>query len=93
MKVEKCSCPESVEPKTLSFDEITKKEGIYRHYGGNPDVRLITIAHGEYNVTLYSHGKFLSPASKAGWNNYRFIECPDEVVCFEVRKRSFGARS
>ena len=91
MKVEPC-CEAAVEssPKTLSFEEISEKEGIYQPCDGLSSARLITVTHPtDGAVILFFDGYKIEPACHGVWeDHHHFIKCTDEVVQFGIKKVS-----
>lgn len=89
MKVYPCSqeFPEKKEPKTLTWEEIKREEGVYARSGKDDyDYKLVVLKFGSTTSVLFSYGDRLEPTSEIGWSDMIFIRLENAKVCFEIRE-------
>lgn len=86
MKVSRCG-GEPQKPQTLTWEEMSKKEGVYQLTGidGNVvwrDTFFVVICE---NIILHYCPGALQRADKGAWAKYCYIKVPQAEVCFEIR--------
>jgi len=87
MKISKCTTPTPVKKKSFSYDEIIKREGIYRvAIDFISQVRIIVLTRPfGFTILLCSESE-ISILNPEVWRKERFVSMDEEELCLEVRK-------
>lgn len=87
MKVHPCSKESSEKkgPKTLTWDQIKEKEGVYKLYNKS-SLRFVVLKYNHITYVLLHSDSSLEPASEPLWNRDTFLEVEGAQVCFEIKE-------
>lgn len=86
MLSKKAIIPETPAPKTLTYHEIVRKEGVYREVSRDYPHRIVTLMNSDGSVTtLYCSGTVVQPIT-SGFTSQSFIAIHDEEVTITFTK-------